>query len=82
LELGVGESGVMLEENGADGLLPGEVDQLLVGLDRVGDRRGRREDEGKECDRFDESRAGWGENRVPHSFIGCVGCPHCTEGRG
>ena len=27
----------MLEEDGADGLLPGEVDELLVGLDRVRD---------------------------------------------
>jgi hypothetical protein len=26
LELGVGEGGVLLEEDGADGLLPGEVD--------------------------------------------------------
>jgi hypothetical protein len=40
LELGFGELGVMLEENGPDGLLPGEVDQLLVALDRVGDGRG------------------------------------------
>ena len=37
LELGFGEGGVVFEEDGADGLLPGEVDQLLVGLDGVGD---------------------------------------------
>jgi hypothetical protein len=36
LELGFGEGGIFLEEDGADGLLPGEVDQLLMGLDRVG----------------------------------------------
>jgi hypothetical protein len=36
LELGIGEGGVCLEENGPDGLLPGEVDQLLMGLDGVG----------------------------------------------
>jgi hypothetical protein len=35
LELGFGEGGVFLEENGPDGLLPGEVDQLLMGLDGV-----------------------------------------------
>jgi hypothetical protein len=33
LELGFGESGVLLEEDGADGLLPGEVNQLFMGLD-------------------------------------------------
>ena len=37
LELGFGESGVLLEEDGADGLLPGEIDQLLMALDGIGD---------------------------------------------
>jgi hypothetical protein len=37
LELGLGEIGIVLEKNGLDGLLPGKVDQLLVGLDGVGD---------------------------------------------
>jgi hypothetical protein len=37
LELSLGEVGVVLKENWADGLLPGEVDQLLMGLDGVGD---------------------------------------------
>ena len=37
LELSIGEVGVLLEENWPDGLLPGEVDQLLMGLDGVGD---------------------------------------------
>jgi len=37
LELGFGERRVMLEEYGADGELPGEVDQFLVALDGVGD---------------------------------------------
>jgi hypothetical protein len=39
LELGFGEAGVLLEKNGPDGLLPGEVDQLLMGLDGVGNGR-------------------------------------------
>ena len=33
MELGFGEGGVVFEEDGADGLLPGEVDQLFMGLD-------------------------------------------------
>jgi hypothetical protein len=37
LELGFGEGGIVLEEYGPDGLLPGEVDQLLMALDGVGD---------------------------------------------
>ena len=37
LELGFGESGIFLEQERADGLLPRDVDQLLVALDRVGD---------------------------------------------
>jgi hypothetical protein len=39
LQLGFGEVGEVLEEDGADGLLPGEVDQLLVGLDGIRDGR-------------------------------------------
>ncbi len=34
LELGFGEGGVLLEKNGPDGLLPGQVDQLLMGFGR------------------------------------------------
>jgi hypothetical protein len=45
LELGLGESGEVLEQDGADGLLPGEVDELLVGLDGVGDAAGGRQQE-------------------------------------
>jgi hypothetical protein len=37
LELGFGERGIVLEEYGPDGLLPGKVDQLLMALDGVGD---------------------------------------------
>ena len=57
LKLGVGESGVVLEQNGADGLLPGEVDELLMGLDGVRDGRCRGE---KQCEgryRFEEGGA-------------------------
>jgi hypothetical protein len=42
LELGFGESGIFLEQEGADGLFPREVDQLLVALDGVGDGGRRR----------------------------------------
>jgi len=42
VDLLLGEVGIVLEQDGADGCLPGEVDDLLVGLDGVGDgRRGR-----------------------------------------
>jgi hypothetical protein len=40
LKLGFGERRVVLEENRPDGLLPCQVDELLVALDRVGDGRG------------------------------------------
>ena len=36
VELGVGEVGEAFEEDGANGVLPGDVDDLFVGLDRVG----------------------------------------------
>jgi hypothetical protein len=35
-ELGLGKGGEALEQERTDGLLPGKVDELLVGLDRVG----------------------------------------------
>jgi hypothetical protein len=45
-DLGFGESGEALEQEGTDGLLPGEVDELFVGLDGVGDTaRGRQEED-------------------------------------
>jgi hypothetical protein len=37
LKLGFGEGGVLLEEDGTDGMFPGEVDELFVGLYGVGD---------------------------------------------
>ena len=52
LELGFGEGGVLFEKDGADGLLPGEVDQLLVGLDGVGDGGRCREEQCEDGDRF------------------------------
>lgn len=43
-ELGLGKGGEALEQERTDGLLPGKVDELLVGLDRVGAAgRGREE---------------------------------------
>ena len=40
LELGGGKGGVAAEQEGLDGAEPDEVDDLLVGLDRVGMRGG------------------------------------------
>ncbi len=69
LELGFGEGGVLLEEDGADGLLPGEINQLFMGLDGVGDGGRCRQEKGEGSDRFDKSRTGRGGNRVPHFFF-------------
>jgi hypothetical protein len=63
LKLGIGEAGVLLEEEGADGLLPGEVDELFVGLDGVGDAGRGREEQSQDCYRLEESRAAWERNR-------------------
>jgi hypothetical protein len=46
LKLGFSKCGEVLEEDGAYGLFPGEVDELLVGLDGVRDSRGAGEKEG------------------------------------
>ena len=46
-ELRVSERRIVLEENRANGRFPGDVDELLMGLDGVGDGRGRCE---KECE--------------------------------
>jgi hypothetical protein len=66
----------VLEEDGADGLLPGEVDELLVGLDGVGDGGCGREDEGQKGDRSGdrstEGGAAWVRNWV---------CPLCSVSR-
>jgi hypothetical protein len=40
-----GHVGEALEEKGSDGLLPGEVNELLVGLDRVREARLREDEE-------------------------------------
>lgn len=48
LELGFGEGGVLFEENGPDGLLPGDVDQLLMGLDGVGDGGSGRQEQAED----------------------------------
>jgi hypothetical protein len=52
LELGFGEAGIVFEENWPDGLLPGEVDQFLMALDRVGHGGPCQEEQGEESDRF------------------------------
>jgi hypothetical protein len=57
LQLSFGEARVVLEENRPDGLLPREVDQFLMALDRVGDGRRCQEEEREERDRFEESGA-------------------------
>jgi len=77
LELGFGEGGVVFEENGANGLLPGQVDELLVGLDRVGDGRRRREEQSKEGGCSKEGGAAGDRNRLS-SFLVCFGSTYCT----
>jgi hypothetical protein len=77
LELRFGECGEVLEQKRTDGLLPGEVDQLLMGLDRVGDGRRCREEQCEQCGGFQEGSAAGGRNRSS-SFLVCVGSTHCT----
>jgi hypothetical protein len=69
LKLGFGEGGEVLEEDGADGLLPGEVDELLVGLDGVWDCGGAGEEEGAEEE---------GAEQRPARLRQAAGC-HCLE---
>ena len=64
LELSFGEGGVSPEEEGADGLFPGEVDEFLMGLDGVGDGGGGGEKEYQGRYRFEEGGAAWGGNVV------------------
>jgi hypothetical protein len=64
LQLGVGDGGELPYEEWADGLLPGEVDEGLMGLNRVGNGRDRREEQGQEGYRFEEGGAGLGANDV------------------
>jgi hypothetical protein len=69
LELGFREGGVLLEKEGADGLFPSEIDELLMSLDGVGDGGSRREKQCKGRDRFEEGAA-WGWNiRVPSDAV-------------
>jgi hypothetical protein len=82
LKLGFGEGGVVLEEDGADGLLPGEVDELLMGLDGVGDGRGRGEDESKGGYRFEQGGAAWGGNVVSPFLRGRVAAITLHSSRG
>jgi hypothetical protein len=70
LELGFGKRGVVFEKNGPDGLLPSEVDQLLVALDRVGNGRRCREEQSDGGYRFKEGGAAEGGNRLA-SFLVC-----------
>ncbi len=77
LELGFGEGGVLFEENGPDGLLPGEIDQLLMGLDGVRYGRGRREEQSEDRGRFNEVVAAWGRDLLS-SFLVCIDSTHCT----
>jgi hypothetical protein len=69
LELGLGEGGVVLEENGADGLLPGKIDEFLMGLNRVGDGGSRRQEQTEESCCFVESSAAGGRNRSSSFLI-------------
>jgi hypothetical protein len=58
-------------------LFPGEIDQLLVGLDGVGDSGRRRKEQSDEGCRFQESGAAGGRNRLA-SFLVCYDSTHCT----
>ena len=57
LDLRLGEMGEALEQDGADGGFPGEVDELFVGLDGVGDRRRGREQESQQGEGLKDGRA-------------------------
>jgi hypothetical protein len=59
----------LLEEEGADGLLPGEIDELFVGLDRVGDARRGHEEQGKERYRLEKRGAAWERNCVAPEVV-------------
>ena len=65
-ELGLGECGVPFEENGLDGLLPGDVDQLLVSLDRVGDSWNRREEQTQDGYWSESGYTAGCRNHMPH----------------
>ena len=77
LELGLREGGVVLEENGADGLLPGEIDEFLVGLDGVRDGRRCREQQCEEGGYFQEGSAAGGRNRSSSFLICRYDSTHC-----
>ena len=65
LKLRFGEIGIVLEEDGADGLFPGEVDQFFVGLNRVGDRFSTGEEE--------DTKDGDTTERSPRACLDAVG---------
>src|ERR1700761_6193826 len=56
-ELGFGETGVTSEQEGPDGLLPCEVDELFVALDGVGGGREGLKKQNQNCKRFQDSGA-------------------------
>jgi hypothetical protein len=68
LELGFGEGGKVLEEDGPNRLLPGKVDEFLVRLDGVGDSWRCCEEQSEKCCRLQESGATVGRNRLS-SFL-------------
>jgi hypothetical protein len=63
LELGFGEGRESLEEERANGLFPGEVDEFLMGLDRIRNSGRRREEQSEEGCRFKQDGAAGGRNR-------------------
>jgi hypothetical protein len=68
LNLGLGEGRVLPEQDWTDGLLPGEVDEFFVGLDRVGRARRGYEKQGQERYRLEKSGMLWDVN---YSTSGC-----------
>jgi len=67
----------MLEENGADGLLPGEIDQLLVRLDRIGDGRNSSQEQAEKDKCLDRENTTWCRDRVLHCGSWA---PHTVQG--
>src|SRR5216683_2405668 len=83
LELGFGEGGIVLEKNGPDGLLPGQIDQLLVSLDGVGDgwRCREKQPEGGYC--LKEGGAAGGRDRLSSSWsVSTLHTVHRMKGMG
>jgi hypothetical protein len=77
LKLGFGEGRESLEQKRTDGLLPGEVDEFLMGLDRIRDGGRRCDEQSEEGCCFEEGGTAGGRDRLS-SFLVCFDSTHCT----